>query len=545
MKIELIQANIEENIPPFFIEYGALESTLLEKIEMVSLAVLDTVSDFFYKLYQASINTIDRIEEPVQRFNVTYFTLHPYHCFLETFNFLFSVACFFISNMINLYLENFQRLGHENLDRGFIDRILIEGNINPEHLNVSHSNQKIDYPSSIKIDDLLTIFEKINFSRADEFGYIPIEMRKEGSNVLTTQNIQDSLERLIANFNGNLQIMLSPINEKERADWYDQLKKGILGSIHLSNEQLRTFSEKEGAETLKGINLATQLDDADVQTLISGLSKKLKDELRDILDQRARMIIELAKATNYCATRYVQTVSQLIEGYRGNVSVEDLPLSMHINHVLTNLRVKILDQKASLYARNLQLQTQILGISAHYRNIYMIAIGRLMNVPGTDTIQENYVSETSLGFDRRLHLLEFLSVYDFSEIMSAFKEEFKKDFFKHKIYEWIKTQSGNWNKEFYDEALKDIFKIKASSKTERQKQEEIFKVFRDRLYQHVESHQKERLLEDELITDLIEQARGGSFLAEVCKPLETGEDEGEFVTKLMTWILIEHQIVKV
>lgn len=274
-------------------------------------------------------------------------------------------------------------------------------------------------PAELKVDDLMQIFQEINFDDPAQPGYMAPSSRQEGAILYSKEDLKASLEVFINNVSGRVAFLGTPpaYDTPRLLAYYKQLEDAVRLSIHKVNQDLNTFKEENGE------NLASYNED------------QLKG-YKNLLEDRARIALDLAIAGKHCGARYMGDAMEIYYGLYG--------LGMTANLNLHDTLIEILAHKRTEIAR--KHIAQHLGFNTHDFNNYMSNMGSILGIPGSKNIIEHLAS----SFDHNYFLSLFFKEYTVNCIIATIQEEIKKKNgapLREKIIDWLKDQCHDWNGE--------------------------------------------------------------------------------------------------
>lgn len=271
-----------------------------------------------------------------------------------------------------------------------------------------------EVPKEVKVANLLTLFDAINFENPGEPGYMPPTTRQEEKTVYTVEDLRKSLGTFITNVDGRVAFLgTPPAHDTVRLNaFYQQIEDAVRLSLYKVTEDLATF--KRSHSDLEA------LGEEDLRTY------------KDLLEDQARLVIDLAIAGKHCGARYM---GEAMSSYF-NLNGEAEPAG-----TLEDTLIELLAAKRNEVARA-EIQ-RYFGASTHGFSQYMQHMGGLLAIPGT----ENVIEHLSGTFDYTRYLRSFFEIYTEDFIIDAIQEKIKKSqAFREQITDWLKTQVGpDWD----------------------------------------------------------------------------------------------------
>lgn len=271
-------------------------------------------------------------------------------------------------------------------------------------------------PSNVVVDDLLKIFDEINFTDANKPGYMPPSTRKDPVEI-SVDILKKQLELYVSRVNGRVPFSYTPpaydilgLNQ-----FYQQIENAVRLSIHKTNQNLKTFINKHNFDVKK---YDTYID-------------QLKNEYQDLLQERARLALDLAIAGRYCGTRYMgQSMNSYYLMY-GERSIDDRNLQDSLITILAQERNQIAQAQIAEH----------LPRDVHGNGRYMSSLGGILGLPAS----KNFIEVMNESFPQNEMLALFFEQYHVDRIITTVQEKIKKShYLRTKVLDWIKDQVKNW-----------------------------------------------------------------------------------------------------
>ena len=281
-------------------------------------------------------------------------------------------------------------------------------------------------PEVIQVNNLLALFEEIEFEDASKPEYIPSTFYKEDEKAYTRGDLQRSLNTFVTNVNERTAFMGTPpvYDRIKLLAFYQQIEDAVRLSIQKVSEDLTTFREKN-------------------QVAIDAGEEGIIKEYKNLLEDQARLVIDLAISGKHCGARYMgETMTRYNYLYSESAHSDTLADSL----------ITLLGARRNAVA-HAQIQRrfggQALGPDTHSYAQYMQQMGRVLAIPGTENIVEHLGGY--VPFDRDYYLEEFFKEYTEDDIEKAVQEKVKSSqHFREQIYDWLKAQSAEWSPEGQD-----------------------------------------------------------------------------------------------
>ncbi len=288
------------------------------------------------------------------------------------------------------------------------------GEINVAHIRTEEISIDVSgVAQNVTVDNLLQIYDEINFDDQEAPGYMSESSRKEEQKTYTKEELREGLEAFTRNVNGRVAFLGTPsAHDTPRLHaFYQQIEDAVRFSIHESNQRIADFKNKHGDSPYKGEDL---------------------EKYKGLLEDRARIAIDLAIAGKHCGARYMGEAMEVYQMFRGDTAIQGETLQDHLVEVLARKRLAIAKE---------EIQTK-LGPSTHNYANYMANLGQVLALPGT----KNIIEHLSTSFDRSRFLASFFEKYTVDCIIETVQEEVKhSQRFREKITDWIMDQIGEWD----------------------------------------------------------------------------------------------------
>lgn len=325
-------------------------------------------------------------------------------------NFIFKTGAFFVQKAFPLHDEKTR-----------LDLLLPYTNqgINLEHLRcLDETINMSGVPQEVQVKDLLEIFDQANFKNRATPGYVhPTE---------EIDQLRKQLEEFVSKINNRVPFLGTPPAEDvpRLLQFYQYIEDAVRFSIYKVNQDLADFlKEKTGN--------------------FHSYSNEDKKRYGDLLENRARLVLDFAIAGAFCGGRFMGEASQ---AYMRCSHIE----SVDTQDSLENQLIATLAHKRKEIALG-QIEKEGQG-DTHYYSAYMANMGPILSLPGTQNVVEHLLKR----FDVRHELASFFSIYNENCIIEAVNQKFKtSQSFRTALFDWIKDQVTNWNKDLHDNLAKN------------------------------------------------------------------------------------------
>lgn len=308
--------------------------------------------------------------------------------------------------------------------------------INIEHIRTKELALDVSgVPAEITVDSLSDMLNDINFADEAGLGFMSAGSRTESRRVFTPEELSTNLNTFIHHVKNRVPFLgTPPAHDVLRLlEFYKQIEDCVRLSIQKVNGDLQKFREEnpENPATYEGA---------------------LKQTYHELLQAKARVVLDLAIAGAHCGGRYMGEATSMYSNLCGEGGV-DGTLEDELIEVLGRKRMDIAQQHIATF----------LGSNTHDYAAYMADLGGVLALPGTKNIVEHlnnledkqqYIDFFFGGIpsDRR-----GIDTYSVSTIIETIQAHVRKSSaFRDKITNWIRDQSTGWNSEKYD-ALKEQY----------------------------------------------------------------------------------------
>lgn len=420
----IILINDDREVPGFSIDYARIgaqnRSTTEEKTQAAALTAFSFVELVFSSLATAAWSTTRyawvAFKHIVLDFHGSWARFRlPSDFYLVAFKIVLWVASLFWCTTTTTLRLIFERLYPTNLS---YSNEYASRELNLDHLQ---TNQRVldarAVPQNVTVNDLLTIFDKINFTDPTQPGYMTEGSRTEGYKVNTSQELKDSLTHFVTCVNKRTAFVGTPpaYDTPRLMVFYQQIEDAVRLSIHASNERIKEFKKNNG-------------DDA------ANYDTAQQKQYKDLLEDRARIAIDLSIAGQHCGARFMgETMSVYYQVMGDEVALEGT-LQQTVFELLAKKRLEIAQKQIQKY----------LGTDTHQYSLYMSSLGKALALPGTENIIEHLINK----FDREKYLKHFFEEYTVDCIIDTLQKAYKESqAFREKVTDWVKDQVADWKKE--------------------------------------------------------------------------------------------------
>ncbi|MEM7174907.1 MAG: hypothetical protein AAF443_03120 [Chlamydiota bacterium] len=318
--------------------------------------------------------------------------------------FIFSVLFTFLANTVYFIKDKYPTSNEIYIKTFITDRV------NPYHIEKT-KNVQIDakhVPNNIKVNDLISFFDQIDFKDKNKLGYMHPNALKDENEPHTVEELKKNLNKFVNNVNNRVAFVGTPPSHDFIG--LDNFYQNIENALRLSIQKV--ISDLEDFEKAKGTDEAKW-------------SLENKKEYKNLLENRARLAIDCAIAGKYCGARYMGNV---MNSYY-TLCDEKEGFSGALEEALFNLLAK---KRAEVGKRKV-------SATVHDHNAYMQHIGTLLKIPGSENFIE-HLSTKELNYEAILS--EFFKVYNEQFIIDLVQNKVKESAnFRNLAYDWIKNNT--------------------------------------------------------------------------------------------------------
>jgi len=357
----------------------------------------------------------------------------------------------FITVTIYVFIKNMNALPQALL--GYADIL-----INTKHIKAKDTTIDVSHvPAQITVDNLVQIFDEINFTDPKLSGYMRAASRTEGNHVYTPQELRGHLrDDFVRRVNAREAFLGTPPawNIALLAQFYSQIENAVRFCLHKVLNDLNEFTsahpnwgelpelERDYQQYIVDNEIPSE-GDANYEEY-AALLKGHKDyvQYNDLLQAKARLAIDMAIAGAHCGARYMGDSMDVYFFHKGEVAGQTL--EDDLNGVLAKKREE-------MARKHIQ---QHMGQDVHSFAAYMANLGGLLGIPGTENVIEQL---GGWGFDRDAMLGHFFHEYTPEFIRESVREKIRtSQTFRERIYDWLKDHGGNWSQAVYQEKQRAI-----------------------------------------------------------------------------------------
>lgn len=320
----------------------------------------------------------------------------------------------------------------------------------PPSIDVSHIETtpiEIDMdgvPEEVKVRDLISLFEGINFDDPNAPGYIASLPENE-----TAQNLKRYLATFVDHIERRVPFLGTPPADKESSlsRFYQQIEDAVRASLHAVQSKVQAFEKDHNTE---------RLDEEQLRRY-----KGLKEDL-------SRLVVDLAIAGKHCGTRYNGEALEAYFRYCSNKGLLNGNLEDILKRHFGRMRKELVDRLAQEYIKEGGID------SAHQYTQYMETMGPLLGIPGTAHIVEHLAGRLE---NVPQHLQKFFKLYTEESMIEYIQKqiinppeeenpspdgeerECVQGRFREIIFNWLKDHRGQWAPNKHAEIQNELEKI--------------------------------------------------------------------------------------
>jgi len=396
----------------------------------LSQRVYDTVKSLFYFIgvvFGATLNSAcATIRHSASSFRHLVFSSYGItDLYLAAFKvafWVFGLGYTFVATASRIIIKEYFPENPEHLRR-----YMSEG-MDPRHIQATDVTLDASgVPEAIQVRNLTALFEEIEFEDEGKPEYIPPSFHGENGRIYTREELQESLNTFVTYVNERRAFLGTPpaYDTIKLMAFYQQIEDAVRLSIQKVSEDLTAFREKNQVAI-----------DAGEEAIIKGY--------KNLLEDQARLVIDLAISGKHCGARYMgEAMTRYNYLYAESARSDTLQDSL----------ITLLGDKRNAVA-HAQIQRHFGGrhggADTHQYAQYMQQMGRLLAIPGTGNIVEHLAG--FYRFDTDHYLEEFFKEYTETAIRDAVQEKVKNSqHFREQICDWLKGQSREWRPDGQDD----------------------------------------------------------------------------------------------
>jgi hypothetical protein len=355
----------------------------------------------------------------------------------------------YVNNLWKNFIEEINR--SEKVEREIAVSIYAGEEINLEHFAINQLElDDSNVPEEVKVESLLAIYNEINFSNPQALGYMKDTSRQEGTKIYSVVELKKGLEDFVQKVTHCEPFLGTPPAHDflQLNIFYAQIQKAVRLSINESNKRLEAFFENAGKDE-------------------KNYSEEQKRQYQDLLEDRARIAIDLAIAGHHCGARYMGEAMNVYGSFfsQHKEGSESL-LKDHLYEILAQKRKEIAEEHIQTY----------MNADTHSYAVYMHQLGQILGIPGSKGVVE-YLKK---NFSKEQLTKRFFEAYTVDTIIDVVQNEVKKSgSFRSKINDWMISKIGDWKKGEYFEKKEQVkAQIEEVLKQDFESENEYFEYFK-------------------------------------------------------------------
>lgn len=405
------------------------KATTLEKVQACVQRSFQLIGIFFISSKDALFRTLGTSGISFKYTVLGYYGSWSQIHFPENAHLLIFKIIFWVASMGWGIVATTSRLFSERTSPGhslFLKQFA-SNEINVDHIKTEESILDASHVSeNIQVDTLKELFNKINFDNKNAPGYMAEGTRKCEGSTLSKDKLIKHLNTFICRINTRKAFLGTPPGHDvpRLMDFYQQIIDAVRLSIYKVEKDVTEFENQNGTD-------------------YCSFNPEQQRTYNNLLEIRARLVLDLAIAGDHCGARYM---GEAMDAYYSIYNEQGIPNNKDLQGTL----IEILAKKREEIAKE---EVQKLGPNTHEFTMYMGNMGRLLGIPGT----KNIIEHLSTDIDTYQVLEDFFQKYTVDTIIKTIQEKIKvsKDF-REKIVDWIKDQAKDWNLEKYYKDIDDI-----------------------------------------------------------------------------------------
>ena len=431
-KIVFIEASLENDEFSYDFEPLAQEvRELRERVKTATTTSFDYISAFFSALrdtsYQVLYNIVPSFTYSVLGVGEEIGNQHiPATIEVLFFRTIVWAGALTFSAALQVYNRFAQNLGWTSQDnQATLDtysKTLDSRHFRTKELTLDTSG----VPATVSVDSLLGMFDRINFNKQTRPGYMAPASRQEGSTTYTVADLKIHLTKFVDHVRSRTPFLGTPPAHDTLAlmKFYQQIEDAVRLSIHKSNEDLKAFQGRCGTDT-------------------AAYSPTDLNAYKNILEDRSRLVIDLAIAGANCGARFMGDSMSVYGNFYGGSQNQDT-LEDNLIEILAHKRKEIVEGMVQEGQR---------VVDTHRYAEHMSLLGEILGLPGTNGVVEHL----SNHLNRSERLRTFFKCYTEDVIIETINKKWQDvkagGAFRTQIYDWIGALMGDWNKGKYADFL--------------------------------------------------------------------------------------------
>jgi hypothetical protein len=414
--LPLIQGS--RGVPDFTIDYEKYSSpsnpdvSLLERVRSAVVFPLSCVAAFALSLGRATRLTVWNAPISFLRIIVGYRGVDPW----DVPSGLKEVSSRIVRWVLGLGLNILKKTSEGvesriHLQFGRLSQEEIGPDLNLRHLRMQHREISITHvPEQVKIEKLMDLCKEINFTDPSLPGYMFPLTRREGSKDYTIEELEQGLARFIHHVRNRVPFIGTPpefdIDGLEK--FYRQIEDAVRFSMHTSDSKLKQCSQSS-------------------------------PEYQNLLEDRARIALDLAIAGHHCGARYMGDAMELYNYFNAGAQCVSVSLEDQLVEILSRTRLAIAREEAGAK----------LGSDVHGFSKYLQVMGPLLGLPGTANVIEHLMSTPTFDIQESVH--SFFKRYTVPVSIEAVCNHYRtSSSFRDQVAQWLVSSMGDWKREEYE-----------------------------------------------------------------------------------------------
>lgn len=399
------------------------EGNVSQRTQKTALSIIEHLGILFGALKDSAKVTCSSLKNSFKIYVLGYHGINPRLVIPNSIYLALIKVIFWIPRVLLMSLHKAGQLYFEKAFPTLIEKFGITPSwLDARHFKTKEENIDVSHvPASVKVSDLIPLFESINFDNPNAPGYMPESTRAEGRTAYSKENLLTHLKKFVQHVEEKVPFLGTPPAEDtpKLLAFYQTIENAVRFSLHKVESDLNTFREKEGEDLL-------------------AYSEETLKTYNNLLEDKARVAIDLAIAGAHCGARYMGDAFSVYSYHRGGEIQTEGTLEECLIEVLAHKRKEIAERHASKPG------------DTHFFSNYMGHMGKILALPGTSNVIEHLIK----SFDQSCYLKLFFKEYTEDCVIETIEEAFKKSQeLRTKLFDWLKDKKGSWKQGACEEQI--------------------------------------------------------------------------------------------
>lgn len=435
--LPLIQGS--EGVPAFTIDYEQYSSpsnpgvSLLERVRSAVLFPLSCVAAFALSLGRAAYLTLRNAPISFLRIIVGYRRTNAWDVPSGLQEVSSRIVRWILGLGLNIAQKTFEGVeSRMHFHVGRLSQEEIGPDLDLRHLRMQHREISLtQVPQEVKIEQLLDLYREINFTEPERPGYMAPQTRQEGGKTHTVEELEKTLKQFIDHVRNRVPFIGTPpefdIDGLER--FYQQIENAVRFSIHIAQSRIEQFHKEHPG-------------------------MQAESAYQNLLEDRARIAIDLAIAGSHCGARFMGESMDLYTYFNQGTQCVVMSLGDQLVELLSRTRLSIARVEAGVW----------LGSNVHGFSKYLQVMGPLLGLAGTANVIEHLMSTSTFNVERSVR--SFFEHYTVPFIIEVVRKHYRtSSAFRDQVKDWIESSVGEWKRDEYERDIpKKVEQINALCK---------------------------------------------------------------------------------